>query len=308
MPEQGPYPDSHQCIEAVRADMVQRINAIEWLNPVQRMVRIADIDAKFETYRYAMGEAEARAAEFRRADETGIPPAETVRRQVANPALLWNPGRNSWEVFQSVRQNRSGVVRSADGRTRPDPLQARDYQERVGRVQRSLESADARTARGVSEDGRAIPGADPARAAAAFQEQARQALSVSGVRLAKKPAKNADFGAFKMTVETPFDLPPDLRRALTHQDPKREHNTTIGFDIVRNGEDLGRNKAPDGRPDGVHIKWSSVADELRGSGAGAWLYRQIVDWAYRETANQQGADVHSGRDSQGAGAPATGAS
>jgi GNAT superfamily N-acetyltransferase len=272
-----------QRMEAVRADAARRIEGYQWVSPETRARWISEIDERMETYRYAMGEAEARAVERRQPEDYGIPPGEAVRNQVANPALLWSPRRRNWEVFRSDRQNRSDLLGEGDARSeRPDTLDAPAFRDRVGRVQESLKGTDAGPAR------RAQGAAALARAAANLKERARQAVSVSGVRVVKKPTSQADFGAFRMTVEAPIDLPKDVQQTLIDQVQGRDHNTVIGFDIVRNGEDAGRNNAPDPRPEGVHVKWTSVADDLRGSGVGEWMYRQLVDWAHA-----RGFDVYS---------------
>lgn len=272
-----------RAVEAARKDTVNRIRGYHWMSEAGREKLIAEFDARHEAYLNAAGEAEARAVENRsRQDLSGMPPAEATRNAVTNPALLWNPRRRNWETFgqRSVGQNGENGVRSSDGPSR-DPIEAPDYQERVGRIQESLKQTDARAeggARGGQSDRAGVRDGD--KPDSALGAQAREILSVSGIRLT--PIKDGMFGSLRAQIDTPFDLPPRLRDALEAHKGDRVNNATIDFDAVVNGKNLADPKAREGRRDGVYIRWTSTPDALRGTGAGIWLYRQVIDWAHRQ--------------------------
>lgn len=223
---------------------------------------------------------------------------QEIGASLRRPMGMTDEGRAMWEQYASrrtapnagdardfpkfsmgePRQNADNLVGGRNARR--DPIEAPEYQARVGRLQEALSGDDAsgtgRASRGERSDAPVKDGDKPDKGLA---RQARDVLALSGVHIAR--IENPMLGSLRATVDSPIDLPARLRDALQEYPDARSYNAGIDFDVVEGGKNVADPKAPEGRRDGLYIRWTSVPDALQGAGIGSWLYRQVIDWAHR---------------------------
>ena len=182
----------------------------------------------------------------------------------------------------SIGQNGDNLVGRRNARR--DPIEAPEFQERVGRLQEALSRDDASGESGASRGQRSdAPVKDGDAPDKGLARQARDVLALSGVHIARIP--NPLLGSLRATIDSPVDLPARLRDALQEHPDARDYNAGIDFDVVEGGKSAADPSAPEGRRDGLYIRWTSVPDALQGAGIGSWLYRQVIDWAHRRGLN-----------------------
>lgn len=182
-----------------------------------------------------------------------------------------------------------------NGQNRADPVESEGFQRRLRDVEDRL-NADgvlARTALGKKSEaggsfprpggrvepraGEGVAGGDRTGAGGAEgsprplrlpREVVGDILSVSGIKIEKSAG---DFGDHRVTIDLPHDLDPSVADAFH---PER---TLIRFNLIEQGADKR-----------IITRWSHTADPIRGTKAGRWLYRQLVNWAL-----EHGYQVHS---------------
>lgn len=103
----------------------------------------------------------------------------------------------------------------------------------------------------------------------ASRAQVERLLQSSGIRIERADPTKAShlFGGYTFSFDVPYDLEPAFARALGAEQGKR--GSTIRFDLQEKGERA------------MVIRWASIDKDLRGTGAGGWLYRQAIEWALR---------------------------
>jgi DNA-directed RNA polymerase specialized sigma24 family protein len=278
---------NRQRMQRVRDAAAARIEKYYWVSEEGRKKWISEIDARMETYRLASGEAEARANENRR--DRGIPPAEAVRNEVLDPSLLWNPRRRNWEVFRgrqaseapTPRQNRDNLLGA-----KRDPIESPDYQRQLDRIRSRGQEGRAGEASGrpgevggVRGDA-ATGGRRAGDASRSEQEQARslirETLDVSGIRIVQSPVRKSGLGmgAYRAEIDTP--IASDADAFLQAGKGAEGGRTGIDFDLI-DGSNPKETRLP-----GVYLRLTRINDGAKNTGAGVWLYRQLIDWADRQ--------------------------
>jgi GNAT superfamily N-acetyltransferase len=121
---------------------------------------------------------------------------------------------------------------------------------------RSGEGISGRSGRGRGDNqGNAEPARIP-------RDIAQNILSVSGLRLAKD--SSGAFGKYQASIDLPHDLVPEYALAFAEKDS--DYPTRLRFDLT------------EGATPRLLIRWSGLNPSLRNTGAGKWLYRQLIDW------------------------------
>lgn len=228
------------------------------------------------------------AALAERAFRRGEFPPEYRLEHSAEGAVLTrsnppNGGASDFPKF-SVRQNGSDLVRG-----KRDPIESEDYQQRLRNLRESLsgkrqgeagktEGRQAGTVGGVAGDHEAgrrpSEGREsPAQQAAREKRELRALTDISGIELTKKTT--VDRGEYRLQIDTPFASEHDAVLRSTKKSDTEGGPTWIDFDMV-DGSNPKETRLP-----GIYLKHTRVNDGARGLGIGAWMYRQLIEWADR---------------------------
>lgn len=198
-------------------------------------------------------------------------------------APVEDPSVIGFRVNGQFMSREDGLATMRLGARRRDPIESRDYQERLRALRDGLEgerqggageaarerAASVRRVARNNEDGGPVrsdarSGEGPSRALI------RSVLEVSGVQLATKPKGNGLFGEYRATIDTPI---------ATEADAVLKGSEGVSSYIDFELRD-GSNKS-EAYP-GLHIRLSSLNHGARGQKVGVWFYRQLIEWADRQ--------------------------
>lgn len=164
----------------------------------------------------------------------------------------------------SIRQNGPDVVGA-----KRDPIESPDYQRRVSELRGDGEGSGRA---GGSEQG---AGGSAGRARPGLGAVS-DVLALSGIHLSTKKKVAGQYGDHRAIIDTPFEPAPELETALRATIGDKTKATVIDFDFI-DGSNPRETRLP-----GLHLRYTSVNNALRGKGVGMWFYRQMIHWADRQ--------------------------
>jgi len=199
-----------------------------------------------------------------------------------------NVRQRLWQASKSGNST-DGDVKFSVGQNHADPVESRGFQDKLRAVEERLtndgilrrgalgnevsaragslgeprlnrpgegESPSQSRERGRGDNSRNLEPAKIPRAVV------RDILSVSGLRLEKESI--GAMGRYRASIDTPHELAPSIARAISADEANDP--TQVRFDLV------------EGENPKLLIRLSMNHPSVRNTGAGKWLYRQLIDW------------------------------
>jgi len=193
---------------------------------------------------------------------------------------------NAGGDFPKFSMGRDGQNRDNLLGAKRDPIESPDYQRQLDRIRSRGQEGRAGEASGrpgevggVRGDA-ATGGRRAGDASRSEQEQARslirETLDVSGIRIVQSPVRKSGLGmgAYRAEIDTP--IASDADAFLQAGKGAEGGRTGIDFDLI-DGSNPKETRLP-----GVYLRLTRINDGAKNTGAGVWLYRQLIDWADRQ--------------------------
>lgn len=250
-----------------------------------------DTNARRGDLRRALDEAEARGEPYDAIIAMG-PNDEIFQINILDPANVsprFGPTRaqpNAGGDFPKFSMGRDGQNRDNLLGAKRDPIESPDYQRQLDRIRSRGQEGRAGEASGrpgevggVRGDA-ATGGRRAGDASRSEQEQARslirETLDVSGIRIVQSPVRKSGLGmgAYRAEIDTP--IASDADAFLQAGKGAEGGRTGIDFDLI-DGSNPKETRLP-----GVYLRLTRINDGAKNTGAGVWLYRQLIDWADRQ--------------------------